>query len=109
MGRTYFPQADMDEFNIKSMDEHHNRLNPENFKAFIKKQLDTYYSWQKEAEKGFDYIPSRYFIPIKTASDMYWWTAKQIEKDPFIVYKKKVKPSIPKIVSNVSLIQFASH
>lgn len=101
LGRTYFPQDDMDAYGIESLEEDHNRLNQDNFKSFIKKQLGTYYSWQMEAEKGFNYIPSRYLIPIKTASDMYWWTAKKIEKDPFLVYKTKVKPSIPKIVSNV--------
>lgn len=101
LGRTYFPQDDMDAYGIESLEEDHNRLNQENFKSFIKKQIKTYYTWQIEAEKGFNYIPSRYLIPIKTASDMYWWTAKKIEKDPFLVYKTKVKPSIPKIVSNV--------
>jgi phytoene synthase len=40
-------------------------------------------------------------ISIKTASDMYKWTAREIERDPFVVYKKKVKPSTPKIVFNV--------
>jgi len=101
LGRIYFPQEDLDEFDIKSLDESYTRLKPENFKGFIRKQLDIYLTWQKEAEKGFFYIPSRYLIPIKTASDMYQWTAEQIEKDPFLVYKRKVKPSIPKIVSNI--------
>ncbi|MGC9516854.1 MAG: phytoene/squalene synthase family protein [Methanomicrobiales archaeon] len=101
LGRTYFPQNDMEKFNLESLEETHTKLNPENFKGFIKKQLDTYKSWQMEAEKGFSYIPYRYLISIKTASDMYNWTAQRIEKDPFIVYRMKVKPSIPKIVSNV--------
>ena len=32
---------------------------------------------------------------------MYNWTAHEIERDPFVVYKKKVKPSTSKIVFNV--------
>lgn len=101
LGRTYFPQDDMEEFGLESLEEKHTIKKPENFKGFIRKQLDTYKIWQKEAEKGFVYIPYRNLISIKTASDMYNWTARRIEKDPFIVYKMKVKPSIPKIVSNV--------
>jgi len=101
LGRTYFPQDDMEEFGLESLEEKHTIKKPENFKGFIRKQLETYKIWQKEAEKGFVYIPYRNLISIKTASDMYNWTARRIEKDPFIVYKMKVKPSIPKIVSNV--------
>lgn len=101
LGRTYFPQDDMEEFGLESLEEKHTIKKPENFKGFIRKQLDTYKIWQKEAEKGFIYIPYRNLISIKTASDMYNWTARRIEKDPFIVYKMKVKPSIPKIVTNV--------
>ncbi|MCE5213502.1 MAG: phytoene/squalene synthase family protein [Methanobacterium sp.] len=101
LGRIYFPQDEMDEYDIKTLEEDSNRLEPVNFELFLKKQLKTYYHWQNEAEKGFKYIPPRYLIPIKTASDMYLWTAKQIEKEPFLVYKRKVKPSIPKIVSNI--------
>ncbi|MDP1553661.1 MAG: phytoene/squalene synthase family protein [Methanobacteriaceae archaeon] len=101
LGRVYFPQEDLEEFQLENLEENITKSNPENFKAFIRKQLQTYQSWQTEAEKAFPYIPYRCLIPIKTASDMYNWTATQIEKDPFIVYKKKVKPSTPKIVLNV--------
>lgn len=101
LGRIYFPQDEMEEYGIKSLDANLNKQEPDNFQYFLKKQLKTYYQWQNEAEKGFKYIPTRYLIPIKTASDMYLWTAKQIEKDPFLVYERKVKPTIPKIVSNI--------
>ncbi|MGE4453850.1 MAG: hypothetical protein AB7D92_04890 [Sphaerochaeta sp.] len=51
-----------------------------------------YQGWQKEAEKGYSYIPRRYRIPIMTAADMYCWTASEIAKDPFIVFHRQVKP-----------------
>lgn len=101
LGRTYFPQNDLREFNLTSLEEKDVRVNPEGFKGFIHKQLKTYKLWQEKAEEGFRYIPYRYLIPIKTASDMYNWTARQIEEDPFVVYKRKIKPSSPKIVSNI--------
>ncbi|EKQ52715.1 MAG: phytoene/squalene synthetase [Methanobacterium sp. Maddingley MBC34] len=101
LGRTYFPQNDLEEFNLTSLDEKQTKSNPQGFKGFVRKQLEIYKSWQKTAENGFQYIPYRYLIPIKTASDMYNWTARQIEEDPFVVYQRKVKPSAPKIVSNI--------
>jgi 15-cis-phytoene synthase len=63
------------------------------FQRYIRNLLQTYRIWQREAEAGYKYIPRRYLIPIKTAADMYLWTAQVIEKDPFVVYKRKIKPS----------------
>ena len=90
-----------DMFGIESLESKFTINNRDKFNGFIRKQLETYKVWQKEAEKGFSFIPYRYLISIKTASDMYNWTAREIERDPFVVYKKKVKPSTPKIVFNV--------
>ncbi len=101
LGRVYFPQDDLDMFGIESLESKFTINNRDKFNGFIRKQLETYKGWQKEAEKGFSFIPYRYLISIKTASDMYNWTAREIERDPFVVYKKKVKPSTPKIVFNV--------
>lgn len=101
LGRVYFPQEDLESFGLENLEENNTRTNEENFKGFIKKQLETYKIWQMEAEKGFAYIPYRYLISIKTASDMYNWTAREIENDPFVVYRRKVKPSVPKVVFNV--------
>ena len=39
-------------------------------------------------------------IAVKTASDMYLWTAKEIYKNPFIVYDMKIKPSWTKVLLN---------
>lgn len=101
LGRTYFPQEDLRSFNIESLDEEYAQKRPEEFKSFVRKQLETYYSWQEKAEEGFTYIPFRYLIPIKTASDLYKWTGSQINKNPLVVYQRKVKPSIPNILSKV--------
>lgn len=102
LGRVYFSQEDLEEFKLPSLTLKDTKERPKEFKEFIQKQLDTYFDWQKKAEEGFPYIPKRYLIPIKTASDMYNWTGKTISKDPFIVYKRKVKPSISRIVSTIA-------
>ena len=53
------------------------------------------------AEKGYRYVPKRYLICVKTVSDMYNWTADQILKNPFIIYRAKVKPLIINILTTV--------
>jgi phytoene synthase len=92
LGRTYFPQTDLKEFGLESLDQAQARQHPEEFKQFLQKQLQRYHAWQTEAEQGFRFIPRRFLIPIKTASDMYKWTAEQISQNPFLVYQRPVKP-----------------
>ncbi len=92
LGRCYFPVADLKKFGLASLDEKVALNNPDKFNKFIRFQIKRYYGWQKEANKGFKFIPRRLRIPLQTAVDMYAWTAEQIEKDPFIVFEKKVKP-----------------
>lgn len=93
LGRNYFPQDLMAQFGLKDLNHDTTKTNSQNFIDFTKAVTEQYKLWQKEGESGFQYIPKKYLIAIKTASDMYLWTAKQIEKDPFVVYRKKVKPS----------------
>jgi 15-cis-phytoene synthase len=97
LGRTYLPLNELRHAKLKSLQLSDTSQNPEAFKSFVRKQIAQYKIWQDEAEKGFHYIPKRYRIPIKTASDMYNYTAKQIYKDPFVVYKRKVKPGVYQI------------
>jgi len=33
---------------------------------------------------------------------MYGWTARQIERDPFVIFNRKVRPSVPRIVSHLA-------
>jgi len=99
LGRQYLPQSDLKKYGLQSVQYEHVKTHEKEFNEFIRTQIDYYEEWQRIAEKGFPYIPKRYFIPIKTASDMYKWTAEQIKMMPIIVYSRKVKPSIPFIVS----------
>lgn len=92
LGRCYFPATDLKKFGLDSLDEQTALKNPDQFKKFMRFQIKRYYDWQAEANKGFKFIPRRLRIPLQTAVDMYAWTAEQIEKDPFIVFEKKVKP-----------------
>ncbi len=99
LGRVYLP---LDETELTDLREETVTKNAEEFKRFLTAQLERYRSWQAEAEQGYRFIPRRYLVPIRTAADMYNWTAAQIEADPFVVYRKKVKPSRGRIVRQIA-------
>ena len=98
LGRVYLPLEGRDPDLLL---EEKARRDPEAFQAFIREMLGFYNQWQREAEKGYGYIPKRFLIPVKTASDMYNWTARAIEKDPWVVYTRKVKPSRGRILLQI--------
>lgn len=99
--RVYFPQTDLRRHGLENLTYDHVKKHPEQFKAFLQTQLDRYCKWQEYAEEGYHFIPKRYLISIKTASEMYHWTAEQIAHHTFIVYDVKVKPMISKILLTV--------
>jgi phytoene synthase len=100
-GRSYIPLTDLEQYDLDNLDYHYTKNHPDRFSNFIKGQISRYNLWQELAEKGYKYIPKRYLISVKTASDMYNWTAEQILKKPFIVYEWKVKPRVIKILTNI--------
>jgi len=98
LGRIYLPVAESD---LPDLREETARAREGEFIGFLTRQLDRYRAWQSEAESGYSFIPRRYLVPIKTAADMYNWTASTIESDPFVVFRRKVKPSRPRIVRTI--------
>ena len=98
--RIYFPIEDLEAFGLAGLTRGEARRKPKQFDAFIRSQIRLYFIWQKPAEFGFQYIPKNMRIAVKTASDMYMWTAKEIYKNPFIVYDLKIKPTWTKVILN---------
>lgn len=68
------------------------------FEVFLKRHLELYRGWQAEAEQGYRFIPRRYRVAIKTAADMYNWTARRIERDLLVVFQRQVKPAKGRIL-----------
>lgn len=93
LGRCYFPREHIERFGLPDLSEETARTNRAAFTKFIRFEIGRYRKWQAEAEEGYQYLPARYRVPVKTAADMYSWTAKQIEKDPLMVFVYKIKPS----------------
>jgi len=98
LGRSYFPQEEIRKFGLEAITFEEFQRNPQGFVNFMEFQLSRYRDWRKEAGKGFKYLPKVANIAIKTASNMYDYTADKITENPEIIFKGKVKPSKPKIL-----------
>ncbi|MFW5953524.1 MAG: phytoene/squalene synthase family protein [Candidatus Natronoplasma sp.] len=98
LNRQYFPTEDLERFELDSLKISETRCKKQRFSDFIDEQVSRFEKWQQVAEEGFRFIPKRYLIPIKTASDMYKWTTKGVKRNPYIVYDRKLKPSKIRIV-----------
>ncbi len=98
LGRVYLPKDEIRRFGLASLDYDKTSYRPTEFRKFIEYQLARYADWQHKAAEGFKYLPKRYLVPVKTAAAMYAWTAREIKKDPFIIYRKVVKPARSRII-----------
>lgn len=83
------------------------RRDPKRWSAFLRAHIEKYKHIQRQAEKGFAFIPKQYRPPIQAAAALYEKTADAIYADPMIVWKKKVKPAKIRVVAEV-LRQFIS-
>jgi phytoene synthase len=99
LNRQYIPTEILRKFGLSSLQEEEVNERTKEFESMMRNLIKLYFDWVKEAEKGYKYIPYRYLIPIKTANDMYKWTAKVIYKSPLVVYSTKVKPKKNKIIA----------
>ncbi len=98
LGRTYLPAAERRRHGLADLSEAEARRFPEAFGSFLREEIARYRLWQSEAEKGYAYLPRRFLVPIRTAADMYAWTAERILRDPLIVFAAKVKPTKARIL-----------
>lgn len=102
LGRRYIPLEDLLKFKVNIPPS---PAQEENFCKLMRFEINRYKQIQKEADKGHAYINRRFRIMVKTSAQMYNWTARQIEKDPLIVFRKKVKP--PKWYVILTLLKHA--
>jgi 15-cis-phytoene synthase len=97
LGRIYLPQEDLKKFNLENI---YPKTKQEkiNFKKFLRFEIKRYKKILNKAEKGYKYIPKEYLIQIKVASEMYQWTAMQLESNPLLVFERKIKPKPYQII-----------
>ena len=97
--RVYLPTKELNNYGLDNLEYKYILNHPEEYIHFIRHQIRRYCEWQEFAEQGYRYIPKRYLISVKTAAEMYHWTAEQIYKNPLVVYQWKVKPLISQIIT----------
>ena len=95
LGRRYLP---LEGTSLATLTRETAQAEPEQFAAFFRSQAQLYRTWQEEAAAGYGWIPRRYLIAIKTASDLYNWTARVLQKKPHLVWRRKVKPSLLRVL-----------
>ena len=101
LGRRYLPKTELKKYGLESLEYDYVLKHQNSFKKFLRAQIEYYIKWLNKAEEGYKLIPKRFLIPVKTASEMYFWTAMNIYKNPLLVYNKKIKPNISTIVSTI--------
>ncbi len=93
LGRVYLPAEDLERCGLEKLLESEAAKNPAGFADYIAMQCKRYWDWRNEAEKYFCAIPKKARPAVVTATDMYDFTATAIQKNPLIVFERKVKPS----------------
>jgi phytoene synthase len=102
LGRCYMPADRLAHFGLESLDHATATAMPDAFADFMREQVAQYRAWQARAEVGFRHIPPAYRVPIRSASDMYGFTAGRIFDDPFVVLRRKVKPARARVMWRVA-------
>jgi len=95
LGRRYLPLDGL----LPDLTPETAQADPEAFRRFLRSWTRVYRQWQEGGQDGYRYLPWRYRLAVKTASDLYNWTARQIEKDPMEVWKRKIKPSKGRVLA----------
>jgi phytoene synthase len=92
LGRQYFPKSDLRKFNLENLEYSTVIRQPDDFKQFMNLQFDRFEEWLVMGEKGYIFIPKKYKMPIQYATRLDKWKFKEIKKDPFVIYLRKVDP-----------------
>lgn len=107
LSRIYIPAQVRAQYGFTEFNEASARAKPDKFRQLMQQEIYRYRQWMQAARQGFHYLPKRYRIPISAASDMFDFVIDQIEKNPIMVFDKKLKPSRFKIVGRVVYHSFA--
>lgn len=97
LGRLYLPEENILASGMPKLSFEVVEKNKLSFENFMRQEIKYFYRLVNEASPGFNFIPRRYRIPIVIATNLYIYTAKIIESNPYIVYQQKVKPNKSRI------------
>jgi phytoene synthase len=98
LGRTYIPRAEIMNAGLTGLEEHEARRHPAKFKSLVREEIHRYKEWSREGRSALHALPGPCRVAVKTASDMYNWTADELLEDPFKVYETPLKPSRARVL-----------
>ena len=102
LGRTYVPRQVLEQHGLASLGPDHVAQHPERFASLMRHEIARYRRWEDQAEAGFRFLAPRVRIPVQTAAGMYRWTMDEIERDPHVVYTRRLKPRPTRVVASVA-------
>ncbi len=97
-GKLYLPIADLKRFHL-TPNNYYLPTHRRSVYRLIRFELTRALKYDKQARRGFRYIPKRYRLAVATAADLYRWTALKIYRQPETVFKRQLKPTLFTIIS----------
>ncbi len=98
LGRVYFPKDSYQRYGFSSLTISVAKAKPKEFSQFMLEQIALYKDWRTQSEAGFSFIPKRYQLAIRAATEAFDQVISVIEADPLIVLEEKVSVSRKRIV-----------
>jgi phytoene synthase len=98
-GKVYLPQDELRKFNLPDkLSKEVVEKQPEEYSLFIKFQLDRAKSLLIESRESFKFIPDKIVLPIKIVAQIYEEVINRITAKPYLVFERKMKPSVWTII-----------
>ncbi len=97
-GYVYLPQEELKKFGLPNeVAATVVKNQKKEFGNFIHFQTERILRMISESKKGFRLIPKKYRLPIVVCAELYENVIKEIDKNPQVIFERKVKPSRVKI------------
>jgi len=93
LGRLYFPQEVLQRYGVSDLQLATAQAHPDAFVQCMRDEVARYRAWQAEATRGYAYLSPSVRLPLSTATRLYAWTADRIAEDPWLVFRRQLKPS----------------
>lgn len=107
-GKCYIPQDERVMCNLtEPLTKEYALAHRDAFIKLMQFQLDRAQRMLRESRTGLTYFPKQYLLPIMVSMDLYESVIKQISHNPLIVFERKVRLSLFKILFTVLSVWFS--
>lgn len=96
-GLLRLPQEELHAMGLSSLTKEEAYAHPREFAEFMRKQIALYKKTDTRVRAGLVFMPYSSRVAVATVADMYSWTMKKIEEDPFVIFLRRLEPSPARI------------